>query len=493
MSHDPTSREKELEARVASLERELAVRDAMIAARDETVALLQKQVDALMAAVGELKARLGANSSNSSRPPSSDPPWKKSHVKKAPPKRKGKGKRKRGGQPGHKGSARSALPPEQVDEFVTVTPASCAGCGLALPDDAELWLGRAHQVTEIPTPVLHTTEYQFMVCRCPACGEVNEAADTEGVTRSAFGPNIHALTGILTGRFRMSRRDVRAALATLYRLDVSTGAVQNMVDRVSEAVAATVDQIASEVYSAPAVHADETSWPFDGGKGWLWVATTPSAAYFHIDAHRSREALSNLLPPDYSGIVHSDRWRPYEVYPVQRRQLCHAHLRRDFQALIDRGGGGRPIGKGLLKASDRLLHLWHRFKRGDITRSRLWRDTEPIRTRWRTLAERARSGSHKKARALGKDLLRQWDALWTFLHIDGVEPTNNDAERALRHGVIWRKLSFGSDSPKGAEFAGRILTIVETARRRGVNLLNWMKQAIAAARRGLPPPLLLPA
>jgi transposase len=486
VSHDRTSREKELEARVASL-------TGALAARDETIALLQKQVEALTAAVGALEGRLGANSSNSSRPPSSDPPWKKSHVKKAPSKRKEKGKRKRGGQRGHKGSARSALPPEQVDAYVTVTPASCAGCGLTVPDDSELWLGRAQQVTEIPTPVLHTTEYQFMACRCPGCGEVNEAADTEGVTRSAFGPNIHALTGILTGRFRMSRRNVSGALATLYGLDVSTGAVQNMVDRVSEAIAATVDQVASEVHRAPSVHADETSWPFDGGKGWLWVATTPSAAYFHIDAHRSRDALSNLLPPDYSGIVHSDRWRPYEVYPFQRRQLCHAHLRRDFQALIDRGGHGRPIGKGLLKASDRLFHLWHRFKRGDITRSQLWRDTEAIRTRWSVLAQRAKSGSHQKARALSKDLLRQWAALWTFLRVDGVEPTNNDAERALRHGVIWRKLSFGSDSPKGAQFVGRILTIVETARRRGVNLLHWMKQAIAAARRSVPAPRLLPA
>lgn len=485
MSHDPTSREKELEARVASLERELA-------ARDEIIGLLGKQIEVLTATVGELQAKLGANSSNSSRPPSSDPPWKKSHVKKAPSKRKGKGKRKRGGQPGHKGSARSALPPEQVDEFVTVTPASCAGCGHTVPGDSELWLGRVHQVTEIPTPLLHTTEYQFMACRCPGCGAVSEAADTEGVTRSAFGPNIHALTGILTGRFRMSRRDVRTALATLYGLDVSTGAVQSMVDRVSEAIAATVDQVASDVHSAPAVHADETSWPFDGGKGWLWVATTPNAAYFHIDAHRSREALSNLLPPDYGGIVHSDRWRPYEVYPVQQRQLCHAHLRRDFQALIDRGGRGRPIGKGLLKASDRLFRLWHRFKRDDITRGQLWRDTEVLRTRWTALAERAKSGSHKKARALGKDLLRQWDALWTFLRVDGVEPTNNDAERALRHGVIWRKLSFGSDSPKGADFAGRILTVVETARRRDVNLLHWMKQAITAAACSSPPPLLLP-
>lgn len=484
MSHKPTSREKELAARVASLELELA-------ARDETIRLLRKQVETLTAAVAELQARLGGNSSNSSRPPSSDPPWKKPHVKKAPPK--AKGTRKRGGQPGHKGSARAAVPPEQVDEFVVVTPMSCAGCGLAVPDDSELWVARAHQVTEIPTPVLHTTEYQFMACRCPGCGVVNEVADIEGVTKSAFGPNVHAVVGILTGRFRMSRRDACVALATLYGLDASTGAIQNMLDRVSASVAATVEQVASEVHSAPAVHADETSWPFAGGKGWLWVVTTPYAAYFHIDPHRSREALGNLLPPDYGGIVHSDRWRPYELYPVERRQLCHAHLRRDFQALIDRGGHGRPIGKGLLKASDRIFRLWHCFKRGEITRSQLWCDTETFRTRWRVLAERATSGGHKKARALSRDLLRQWDALWTFLQVEGVEPTNNDAERALRHGVIWRKLSFGSDSSKGAEFAGRILTIVETARRRGVDLLHWLKQAIAAARRGLPPPLLLPA
>jgi transposase len=483
----------ESQARVEALERQLAERDVRIATLEQQVSSLLAKVDELTRTIGKLQARLGADSSNSSRPPSSDPPWKKSKVKRAPPKRKGKGKRKRGGQPGHKGSARAALPPEQVDEFVTVTPTSCGGCGGAVRDDAEFWLGRAHQVTDLPTPLLRTTEFQFMACRCPKCGLLNEAVDSEGVTRSAFGPNIHAQVGILTGRFRMSRRDVRAALATLYDLELSTGAVQSMVDRVSEAVAATVEQVASEVHNAPAVHADETSWPFDGGKGWLWVASTPDAAYFHIDAHRSREALSHLLPADYRGIVHSDRWRPYETYPVQQRQLCHAHLRRDFQALIDRGGRGRPIGKGLLKASDRLFRLWHRFKRGDITRDELWSDTESIRTRWTTLAKRAKKGTHKKARALCKDLLRQWGALWTFLRVAGVEPTNNDAERALRHGVIWRKLSFGSDSAKGAIFAGRILTIVETARRRGLNLLDWMKRAVSANARSLPPPPFLPS
>ncbi len=490
----------ELLARVGSLERQVAERDQIIAERDRTITALEEQMAALLARVdgltrtiAELEARLASNSSNSSRLPSSDPPWTKKKPKRAPPKRKGKAGRKRGGQRGHKGTARSFVAPEDVDEFIRAAPSQCTGCGHVVPGDAAFWIARRHQVTEIPTPQRHITEHQYLACRCEGCDQVCEADDTAGVTRSAFGPNVHALAALLTGAFRMSRRNTSAAFATLYGLDISVGAIQNLIDRVSAAIAPTVDQVAHEVHSSPAVHADETSWPFARGKGWLWVATTPDAALFHIDEHRSRQALAELLPPEYPGVVHCDRWRPYEVYAVGRRQLCHAHLRRDIQGLIDRGGAAKPIGERLLAESNRLFHAWHQFQAEALTRRQLRRATVVIRARWAKLAKQAKASPDKKARALGKDMLRQWPALWTFIGTDEVEPTNNDAERALRHGVIWRKLSFGSDSVKGAIFASRILTVVETARRRGADLLDWMKRAVVAATQKRPPPALQPA
>lgn len=194
---------------------------------------------------------------------------------------------------------------------------------------------------------------------------------------------------------------------------------------------------------------------------------------------------------DWQGFLHSDRWRPYEVYDVRRRQVCHSHLRRDFQGATDRGGDAKRHGEWLLAESNRLFHIWHAFDRGEITRAEMVDTMRPVQMRWGRALARAVDSTDRKTRTLARDLLRQWPAIWTFVYVDGVEPSNNDAERVLRPAVLWRKGSFGTWSDEGSLFVTRMLTVIETARRRGVRVLDWQEQACQAAMAGAAPPPLL--
>lgn len=469
--------------RIAELERQ-------IAERDQASAELLKQVGALTARVKELEAQLSQNSGNSHRPPSSDGPG--NPVKPRPPN--APTGRRPGGQPGHKGKTRQMLPPERVDAIVPVRPSDCEGCGASLSADAVETGTMLHQVTEIPPIVPFTTEYRLATCLCPKCGQLTTANLPHGVPHGAFGPRLQAMIAMMVGQLRLSRRVVHAACKDLFGLDISVGSIQATCERVSSAVAPEVASLAAQIASAPVVHADETGWRQRGERRWLWAATAPHAELFIVASNRGRDALHDLLPEDFHGVVHSDRWRPYERFEATARQLCHAHLRRDAQALIDRGGEAQPIGQALLAESDRMFHIWHEFQRDEIDAAQMARKLVPVRARWAKISKAAKNSGDRKARALGTDLLRLWDALWTFVYVDGVEPTNNDAERALRHAVIWRKTTFGNASDAGAAFTGRILSVIGTAKRRGVGVLGWLHEAcLAALSQVAPPPIALPS
>lgn len=451
----------------------------------ENVAL-KERVAALEARLAELEARLRQNSTNSSRPPSTDLPWSK--PKRKPPE--GPSGRKAGGQPGHKGQAREPVPSDQVDETVDVHPERCGLCGAELPADLPGEDAYAHQVTDLPEAQARVTEYRLWRKRCPHCGGRTRAKRPADVPEDAFGPRLKAVVTTLTAKYRVSRREMVAVLRDLFGVEMSVGAVQATCERVSEAVAPAVAVVKDEVATAPAVHADETGWHQQREMHWLWAATTPEAAYFNLAEDRGRAALSKLLPDDFAGIVHCDRWRPYERFG-DARQLCHAHLRRDFQAAIDRGGVSRRIGKRLLAQSDRLFHFWHAYRRGEIDRAQMMRAMKPVQDAWDKAVEAAYADGDAKLYALARDLFKQWDALWTFVRVEGVEPTNNDAERALRPAVLWRKGSFGTRSDAGSAFVGRMRTIIETARRRGVQPVEWLERACRAAMLDIAPPPLL--
>jgi transposase len=449
----------------------------------------QALIVALHERVRELEARLGENSANSSRPPSSDPPQAPVHPK-APPSG-----RKRGGQPGHRGTFRALLPVEQVDEVVRVVPAVCRHCGQPFPETparrrARVW---RHQVVELLPLAVRVIEYQMVVRRCAACGKRTRADLPAGVPRRPFGPRLTAVIALLSGRYRLSRREVRQLLQDLWEVRVSLGAVLRQEQAQSVALVPIVEEARAAVQQAGVVNMDETGWRQEQRRAWLWTVVTAELTVFQIDRSRGGVVVDALLGADFAGVVGSDRWSAYSRFPAEQRALCWAHLKRDFQALADRGGEAEPVGRWGLAEIARLFLLWHRFRAGEFDRPELRRRLIPLQARLGRLLRRGQENPDRKAAGLCRELTKWWDALWTFARMAGVEPTNNGSERTLRPAVLWRKGSFGSDSEAGSRFAERLLTVAATCRQQGRPLLAILVAAGEAALQGAAAPSLLPA
>src|SRR5438045_2301483 len=331
--------------------------------RLENVALRAENA-VLQARVRELEARLGQNSSNSSRPPSSDPPQAPPGPK-APPSG-----RKRGGQPGHRGAYRALLPLEQVDEIVPVVPERCRHCEQPFPETAARRRARVwrHQVVELLPLAVRVTEYQMAVRRCAACGKRTRASLPPGVPRRPFGARLTAVVALLSGRYRLSRREVQQLLRDLWAVRASLGAVVRQEQAQSAALAPIVEEARAAVQQADVVNMDETGWRQDKRRAWLWTVVTAELAVFWIDRRRSGAVVDALLGSDFAGVVGSDRWSAYSRFPAERRAVCWAHLRRAFQGLVDRGGEAEPIGCWGLAEIKRLCALWQRLRDGECDR-----------------------------------------------------------------------------------------------------------------------------
>lgn len=428
----------------------------------------------LRARIAELEATLRQNSRNSSRPPSSDMGRRKGPKEKAG--------RTPGGQPGHAGSTREVVPPEKVDEVVDQDPETCANCGTPL-EAAPRIDADVRQIVEMPEFKAFVREFRLWKKRCPKCGGFTRGKMPPGSPKGAFGPRIQATAATLSGRFRLSRREVKALMGLMAGVEMSLGSVQACCEAASEAMASTHGDLHAEVKAAAVVHADETGFGRCGDlRMWLWVAASDLTEVFRLLPGRGGAQAKDLLGEGFRGILHRDRWKPYEHLPGARSQLCHAHLRRHFQAMLEEDGETATQGAMLKLASDRAFHLWHAYQRGEVDRAGLIRKMAPVQKeiRRRLMILRDHPGTQKKARGIAKDLLRQWESLWTYLYCDGAVPTNNEAERALRKAVLWRKGSFGVNSFRGTEFVERILTLAGTTRRRGVDLLDWLTRAIQA-------------
>jgi transposase len=451
-------------------------------------AALRAQNAVLHQRIRELEAQVGQNSSNSSRPPSADPPHAPVRPK-APPSG-----RKRGGQPGHRGAYRALLPAEQVDELVAVVPERCRQCQQPFPEAAGRRRGRAwrHQVVELLPLAVRVTEYQMIARRCPSCGKRTRADLPLGVPRRPFGPRLTAVVALLSGRYRLSRREVRQLLQDLWQVRLSLGAVVRQEQAESAALAPVVTAAQAAVQQAAVVNLDETGWREEQQRAWLWTVVTAALTVFRIDRHRGGAVVEVLLGAGYAGVVGSDRWSAYRRFPAEQRALCWAHLKRDFQALVDRGGEAAPVGRWGLAEIERLFALWHRFRGGEFAREQLQRRLIPLQARLGRLLRRGQENPDHKAAGLCRELRKWWPALWTFARVEGVEPTNNGAERALRPAVLWRKGSFGSANEAGSRFAERLLTVVASCRQQGRPLLAFLVAAVEAALRGSPPPSLLP-
>lgn len=470
----------ELEAKLTQVVAELTATNAALRVSIEEQSALIAQ---LTARVEELVAAQGRNSSNSSRPPSTDSPYK--NVKRKPD-RKPSG-RKAGGQPGHAPHKREVA---TADEVYDVLAPFCPHCEAEL--DETTVVGDSVQVQQVVELVTDKRIAEFHarehLCKC---GRRVRARLRGVVPMTATGPKLQAIVTQFIARYGMSRVDAQQALKEMFGIELSVGAIHAITERAATATQPAVDDIAQQLAAAPSKHCDETGWRHGGQRAWVWVVCSALGAVFRIDERRSRQAFERLLPK-LEGIVHTDRWRVYDTIAAEFRQLCHAHLRRDMQALIDLGPATKAIGESLLSASDQMFALWHRFVDGQLDRAALEVAMAPIQADWRAHASLAKAHPHRRARALGKDLLRQWTSLWRFVGVAGVEPTNNRAERIIRATVLLRKTNGGTASVLGAAFVGNLQSIVATARCQGMATLAWLEQMFEAALKRRALPLLLP-
>ena len=450
--------------------------------------------------VRRLEEELRKNSGNSSTPPSADPPRSRAERRAAAREKakqwaKAKGEREPGGQPGHKGAGRKLLPEEQIDQIIDHYPAACEGCGREFTQQEltpSARFGR-HQVADLPPIAVIYLEHRTHRLRCPCCAKRTTAQLPAGVGSSPFGPGLQAAVVTLTARNRISRRDMSELSGDLFGLHVSCGAVDAICQRGAAALEEPHARLVAKVLAAPAVNIDETGWFTAHEERTMWTAATPEAALFRIAEDRHRDRLQELIGKDFGGIVSSDRWWAYDLVDPQSRQACWSHLDRDFTyhaqgALAEQ----KRFGLACLELGKELFEAWRAFDEHS-DRARLQRQMAPIQVKLRELLERAaRKSTHTRFhRRFARNLLKIWPALWTFVFVEGVEPTNNAAERALRGPVIYRKLSHGTQSKDGERFIERVLSASVTCRLQGRSLFAYLRELLTASARGDPLPALV--
>jgi transposase len=451
-------------------------------ARDARIAELERRITTL-------EARLGTNSSNSSVPPSANP------LGAPKPVVKKKSKRKPGGQPGHPPRLKQLLPPERVNRVEVLVPRQCEHCQTALPqqalpDDPE---PTRFQTIELPPVVAVVTEYQRHARTCPCCGEVTRAVIPQDILAHSVGPRLTATLSYFSGCHGISKRGVEEIAEAVFDAPLALGTVANLEQEMSAALAAPHQEALAAVRTAAVKHADETSWKLAGQLCWLWGAATARVVAFAIHAKRSAAGLLALLGGEIQGILCSDRWGVYAQVPAERRQICWAHLKRDFQKIIDRGGLSAYVGQQGQKLVKKVFAAWQAFQEGQVTRTQLEAQLAPIQKRMNyVLLDGAYLGKDPTVARFCENVLELEAALWTFVTTAGVEPTNNHMERLLRRAVLWRKRSFGSWSQAGCRFVERILTVVQTRRLQTKNVLDYLHDALRTHRCGQPCPKLLP-
>jgi transposase len=452
----------------------------------DRIAALEAEVAALKAENAELRAQLARNSRNSSQPPSADPPGTPSR------QREPTGK-KPGGQPGHKGTKRDLVPIDHVDLVVAVRPTSCTTCSGRLVKRDGAPEHRRHQVVELPRVVPHVTEYQLEFEFCRNCDDWSCADLPAGVPESTFGPRLTAFTALCTGHFRMSKRQAQELLSDAFGLDVALGSVSNMEQVVSGALDVPVEEARTFVPAQPTVHQDETGWWEGKARAWLWVASTSLVSVFRIVRSRGKEVAKQMLGENFAGVLVSDRWCAYNWVHALRRQVCWAHLIREFEGFIERGGEAARIGALLLSEVFVMFEWWHHARDGTLKRATFQKKMRPLMREVEQLLAEAASCPNARVAGTCREILKLREALWTFVYVERVEPTNNLAERDLRHAVIWRKCSFGTQSEDGSRFVERILTTVMTLRKQTRNVLDYLTAACEAQLRGEKAPSLLAA
>jgi transposase len=461
---------------------------------------LAARVEDLGERLSRLEARARQDSRTSLRPPSMDPPKSRAERRaearakaKELMRREGKAG-KPGGQSGHRGAGRELRAEDQIDEIVDHYPEVCGSCEARFLPEQHSRDGRfgRHQVAELPPISVRWTEHRTHQLRCRHCRAKTTARLPDGIGACAFGPRLQAAIVTLTARHRISRRGIAELAGDLFGITLSTGAVDQVCQRASDALAGPHCQLQDWVLDQRAVHVDETGWRTSGEGRALWTASTPEATFLQIAEHCNRQQFNTLIGTSYSGIVISDRWNGYEHLDPRQRQVCWSHIKRDFRRHADGLAEQKTFGEHGLELTGRVFTAWRTYQHEHHDRQRLADEIAPIQTELRELLEQASPKSRRTRwhRRFANNLIKVWPALWTFTTIDGVEPTNNPAERALRAPVIHRKVSLGTQSENGERFAERALSAAGTCRLQRRSLFTYPSELITAHTRGDPFPAL---
>ena len=463
------SEQDDKDRRIAELERE----NAELRSR---IAELEKQVR-------DLLAQLGRNSLNSSLPPSRDSAEARKQRKK-----KTKGRRKRGGQKGHKRATRELLP---ADEVIDHVPEHCYRCAAGLEGEDE-WPER-HQVIDLPQLKGHVTEHRYHTVGCKQCGAKTTARRGDEYKHGAFGSRLSALVCLLTGSYRMSKRNVKELLSDVLGINIALGTVSKIEARATDALEAAHREVLTHIRSSPYVNMDETGWIERNAKAWLWVASTSEVAYYAVKPERSSEVVIDILGEDFTGIVGNDRARAYLALEPVQRQVCWFHLGRNFQSKIELGGEAARFGEQMRAFERRLFKAHHLWRADDITHESFLRRMKMLRGEVLSALYAWQDYDVDGVGGMCRNLLWLEPAMWTFVKHPKVEPTNNVAEQDMRHPVIWRRSSFGTDSPRGSRFVERVLTVRQSLKKQGRRVFDFFAEFLSAVREGVSPPSLLPA
>lgn len=399
--------------------------------------------------------------------------------------------RKRGAQPGHPPQLKKWLPLERVTDVVDHLPGECEKCQAALPAEAGANdpSPTIHQVAELPKMLAEVTEHRGHSRTCP-CGHTTHAPIPASVRANSIGPNLAAAIVYFSGSHGMSKRGIEETVETLFGVPIAVGTIANLEQEARQALEPAYQQIRRAVAEAEVKHLDETGWKLAGKKRWLWVAATTKAVLFLIHPRRNLDAMKHLLGR-MSGTLVSDRWAVYDDWEFENRQLCWAHVKRNWDQHIERGGKAKQLGERWQAIQKQVFELWHLFRGGGCTRTEL---SDRMVPHVEALGELLQTGERSRDARLARlctRLRERFPLYWLFVSEDGVEPTNNHAERVQRRAVLWRRKSFGNQSPDGCRFTERILTVIQTLRLQKQNTLAFLGDTIARYRQGLQTPELV--
>ena len=464
---------RERDARIAELEARLAKLEATVLEQARLIVDLAKKLQDR-----DLPKSGSAGPPDISKPPAKNP-----------------SPRKPGGQPGHPPHLKQMLPAERVCETHAIVPEQCERCQHTLPaqrgpNDPE---PTRFQVAELPEIKANIIEYQGHARTCPCCGEVTRAVIPAAVRAHSIGPGLASFMAYLVGNCGLSKRRVEELVEAVFEVPVALGTIAKLEQEMSAALEPAHQEAAAAVKKAPVKHADETGWKKAGHKRWLWVVATTNVVYFLIHRLRNAAVAMLLLGATLRGILCSDRWKAYDWVPLMQRQVCWAHLKRNFEKLLERSAKSKQIGQACLDIKDKVFEAWHLYRGGGIDWETLDDRIAPLMLQ---LADVLQSGERSRDRRLARfcaRVMKVYPALWTFVVTDGVEPTNNHAERVQRLAVLWRKNCFGCHSDLGCRFVERLLTVVQTLRVQRRSVFQYLKEALTAYRNGKPTPKLLPS